>query len=82
MTKRVELGPASYRWVLRHRFTSEEKIIGTVMNCPSDERIRLDDDRFQIEFKRRKNGKFVKIILWVHERSSTFYVYKIHSIKV
>lgn len=52
------------------------------MNCPSGERIQLCDDRFQIEFRRRKNGKFVKITLWIHERSSTFYVYKIHSIKV
>jgi hypothetical protein len=82
MTKRVELSAASYRWMLRHSFLSEETIIGIVMNCSLDQRMVLDVDEFQIPFIRKKNGKFVRIFLWVEERKSTFYVYKIHSTKV
>jgi len=80
MIKRVELSSAAYRWLLRHHFISEEVIIGVVLHCPEDQRIYLNKDRFQISFKRKKNKKFVEITLWIEERPSSFFVYKIHSI--
>jgi hypothetical protein len=82
MTKPVLISPASYRWLQRHRFISEEVLIGIILHCPEDERKYSDDSRFQIVFKRRKNGKFVKISLWVEERRDSFYVGKLHSEKV
>ncbi|MGD0203295.1 MAG: hypothetical protein ABSC20_05245 [Candidatus Bathyarchaeia archaeon] len=81
MTKAVLISPAAYRWLQRHRFASEEVIIGIILNCPTSERKYTDDNRFQITFKRRKNGKFTNITLWVHERQDSFYVGKIHSEK-
>jgi hypothetical protein len=82
MTKPVLISPASYRWLQRHRFISEEVIIGIILHCPTSERKYSDDNRFQIVFKRRKNGKFAKITLWVEERKDSFYVGKLHSEKV
>jgi hypothetical protein len=81
MTKPVLISPASYRGLQRHRFISEEVIISIILNCPTSERKYSDDNRFQIVFKRRKNGKFVKITLWVEERKDSFYVGKLHSEK-
>lgn len=81
MTKPVLISPTAYRWLQRHRFLSEEVIIGIVLNCPTSERKYSDDNRFQIIFKRRKNGKFVKITLWVHENKDSLYVGKLHSEK-
>ena len=81
MTKPVLISPASYRWLQRHRFISEEVIIGITLNCPTSERKYSDNNRFQIIFKRRKNGKFVNITLWVEERKDSFYVGKMHSEK-
>lgn len=81
MTKPVLIGPAAYRWLQRHRFVSEEVIIGVVLHCPLSERKYTDDDRFQVVFKRRKNGKFVKVTLWAQERQDSFFVGKIHSEK-
>jgi len=81
MTKAVLISPAAYRWLQRHRFVSEEVIIGIILNCPTSDRKYTDDNSFQITFKRRKNGKLVNITLWVHERQDSFYVGKIHSEK-
>jgi hypothetical protein len=82
MTKRVEIGPTAYRWLLRHHFVSEEAVIGIVLHCPINERKYLDDDKFQVTFKRRKDSKFVNVTLWVQERQTTFYVGKIHSERI
>jgi hypothetical protein len=82
MMKTVEMGPTAYGWLLRHRFMSEEVIIGVVLHSPVTERKYLEDDKFQITFKRKKNGKFVNVILWVQERQTTFYVSKIHSQRI
>lgn len=81
MTKQVLISPASYRWLQRHRFIAEEAIIGIILNCPTSERKYSGDDRFQIIFKRRKNGKIVKITIWIDERKDSFYVGKMHSEK-
>lgn len=81
MTKAVLISPTAYRWLQRHRFVSEEVIIGIVLHCPISERKYSDDNRFQIVFKRRKNSKFVNITLWVEEKENTFFVGKIHSEK-
>ena len=82
MTKTVLISPTAYRWLQRHRFMSEEVIIGITLNCPSNERNYTDDNEFEIAFKRRKNGGLVKITLWVKENPQAFYVGKIHSEKL
>jgi hypothetical protein len=82
MAKRVEMGPTAYRWLLGHRFVSEEAIIGVVIHCPPGERDYICANNFTITFKRRKNNRCVKITLWVEERTITFYVGKIHSEKI
>ena len=79
MTKAVLISPTAYRWLQRHRFVSEEVIIGIVLHCPTSERKYSDDNRFQIVFKRRKNSKFVNITLWMEEKENAFFVGKIHS---
>ncbi len=81
MTKPVLISPTAYRWLQRHRFTSEEAIIGIVLHCPISERKCLDGNSFQIVFKRRKDGKFVKITLWINENKDSFYIGKLHSEK-
>jgi len=82
MPKRVELSPTAYRWVLKHRFISEEVLIGIVLHCPFDERKYIDKNKFQIAFKRRKNKKLVEILLWIEEKQETFCIQKIHSTRV
>lgn len=82
MSKRVELGPAAYRWLQRHRFISEETLIGIVLQTPTSERKYLTNNSFQISFFKKKNKKFVKITLWVEERQTTFFIGKAHSEKV
>jgi hypothetical protein len=82
MQKRVELSLTAYKWMLRHRFISEETLIGIVLHCPLEERKYTGKNKFQISFKRRKNRKFVEITLWVEERQETFCIQKIHSTRV
>lgn len=82
MSKRVELGPAAYRWLQRHRFISEETLIGIVLQTPTSERKYLTNNSFQISFFKKKNKKFVKITLWVEERQTTFFIGKAHLEKV
>ncbi|MBS7632544.1 hypothetical protein KEJ15_02830 [Candidatus Bathyarchaeota archaeon] len=82
MSKRVELSPTAYKWMLRHRFISEEALIGIVLHCPLEERKYIGKNKFQVLFKKRKNKKFVEIMLWVEERQEIFCIQKIHSTRV
>lgn len=82
MAKTVELSPTAYRWMLRHRFISEETLIGIVLHCPLKERKYLGENKFQIKFKKRKNKKLVEITLWVEESPYTFYIQRIHSTRI
>jgi len=82
MTKRVEIGPTAYEWLSSHRFVSEETIISIVINAPLSERNYLKDGSFQITFRRRKNSRFVNVTLWIDERSTTFFVFKMHSQRI
>jgi hypothetical protein len=79
MTKRVELGPAAYRWLQRHRFVSEEALISVVLHTPESERKYTDENRFQLSFLKKKNRKFVRITLWIEERQTTLFIGKAHS---
>ncbi len=81
MTKPVLISSTAYRWLQRHHFISEEVIIGIVLHCPTSERKHSEDNSYQIAFKRRKNGKLVKITVWVNESKESFYVGKLHSEK-
>jgi len=82
MSKGVELGPAAYRWLQRHRFVTEEALIGIVLHTPASERKYADENRFQISFLRKKNRKFVRVTLWIEERQTTFFVGKAHSERI
>ena len=79
MMKRVELGPVAYRWLIRHRFISETVIISIVQSTPKSSREYLNENHFVINFRRKKDGGYVKITMWVKETTSTYFVYKLHS---
>jgi hypothetical protein len=79
MGKRVELGSAAYRWLQRHRYVTEEALIGVVLHTPASERKYTDENRFQISFLRKKNRKFVRVTLWIEERQAIFFIGKAHS---
>jgi hypothetical protein len=81
MKKPVLMSLTAYQWLQRHRFISEEVIIGIVLYTPRVECRYIDDQHYQLVFKRRKNGKFVEITIWVHERQDSLYVGKLHSAK-
>lgn len=82
MNNTIELSQTAYQWLLRHPFMSEEKIIGIVQQTPESERKYIDDTHFEISFKTRSNSHILEIIIWTHERLTTYFVYKIHSQKV
>jgi len=79
MRKTIELGPSAYRWLLRHRFMTEDVIISVIQDFPIIVREYINDDHFTLSFNRKKNKKFVKVIIWVHETLTKYYVYKLHS---
>jgi len=79
MRKTVELGSTAYQWMTRHRFISETVIISVIQDYPTSSREYIDKNHFTISFKRKKNKKFVKVTIWVEEKPSTYFVYKIHS---
>jgi len=82
MRKIVELGPTAYRWLLRHPFMTEDAIIGAVQDFPIHERKYTDKENFELSFNRKKNKKYVKITIWVHETSAKYTVYKMHSSRI
>ena len=51
----------------RHRFISEETLIGVVLQTPASERKYLTNNSFQISFYKKKNKKFVKVTLWIED---------------
>jgi hypothetical protein len=51
----------------RHRFISEETLIGVVLQTPASERKYLTNNSFQISFYKKKNKKFVKVTLWTED---------------
>jgi len=81
MNKTVELSQTAYQWILRHRFISEDRIRSVVQQTPVSERLYTDEDHFEITFKTRNNCHVLQIIIWTHERQTTYLVYKIHSQK-
>lgn len=77
MGKSVVLSRSAYEWLLRHRFMSEEVIIGVVKSFPL--RNYLNDEYFDITFRRKKNHGLVSITIFMHETSERLLVYKVHS---
>lgn len=54
--------------------------MNVLKDFPESERTSLEEeDCFQIDFRRKRRGKFVEVIVWVHEYPSGFLVYKLHS---
>lgn len=82
MRKTIELGPSAYKWLLRHRFMSEDVIISVIQDFPLTVRGYINADHFKLSFNRKKNKKFVKVIIWVHETSTKYFVYKLHSTRI
>ncbi len=82
MRKTVALGPSAYGWLLRHPFMSEDVIIGIIQDFPINVREYIDGDNFKISFRRKKNKKFVNVIIWVRETPLEYFVYKMHSTRV
>ena len=77
MGKSVVLSKRAYEWLLRHRFMSEEVIIGIVKNYPF--RNYRNGQHFVITFGRKKNHGLVSVTISVRETSEELLVYKIHS---
>jgi len=77
LDKSVVLGRRAFEWLLRHRFMSEDVIIGIVKYHPT--RHYSDEQHFEIEFKRKKDHKLVLVKIFVEETSEKLFVYKIHS---
>jgi len=81
MEKTVEFTYAASKWIIDKRdFITEDVVIGVLKDFPKSERIQLPEkDCFQIIFRRKRRGKFVEVIAWVHEYPSRLLVYKLHS---
>lgn len=80
MRKTVEFTYTASRWIIANRdFITEDVIINVLKDFPESKRIALrEKDCFQIVFGRKRRGKFVEVIVWVHEYPSRFLVYKLH----
>ena len=77
MGKSVVLSKRAYEWLLRHRFMSEEVIIGIVRTHPC--RSYRDAQLFDVTFRRKRNHGWVSVTISVHETSERLLVKKIHS---
>jgi hypothetical protein len=84
MRKNVEMGPTAYRWFRPSKriFISEAVIISVVLYTPESEREYIDESHFKIRFRRKKDSEYVEIIIWVEEKLSTYFIYKIHSCRL
>jgi len=76
--KQVRLTPEAYEWLVRHPYVSVETIISWVLFQPR-KRKYIDKDHFELSFNVKKDKKLDGIIVGVHETSSEFIVYKLHS---
>lgn len=80
MSKPVEFTYAASKWMFNNRdFITEDVIINVLKDFPESERTSLEEDCFQIDFRRKRRGKFVEVLVWVHEYPSRFLVFKLHS---
>lgn len=78
--KPVYIDPdVSRRSLQKHRqFLNEQYVEEVVWNTPDEELIYEDETHFRIERLRRTDGRWVKVILWVHDRKMLYWVGKIH----
>ncbi len=78
--KGVGLDPLVVRKAIpKHRdILSEEYLISIVLNATEDEITRLDRDHFIVEVRRKKNGGYVAVLVWVHDQKWRYYVYRVH----
>ena len=82
MSKTIELSPSAYSWLLRHPFMREDVIISVIQDFPITVREYINGDHFKLSFNRKKNKKFVKVTIWVHETPTRCFVYKLHSTRI
>jgi len=80
MGKTVEFTYTASRWLIDNRdFITEDVIINVLKDFPESKRITLRERNcFQVVFRRKRRGRSVEIIVWVHEYPSRFLVYKLH----
>ena len=80
MRKTVKFTYSASSWIMDNRdWITEDVIINVVKDFPKSKRIGLiEKDCFQIPFRRKRRGRFVEVIVWVHEYPSRLLVYKLH----
>ena len=78
--KQVYIDPSvSRRSLQKHRqFLNERYVEEGVWNTPDEELVYEDESHFRIERLRKTDDRWVKVILWVHEREGFYWVGKIH----
>ncbi len=82
--KQVYIDPnVAKRSLQKHRqFLNERYVEEVVWNTPDEELIYKDESHFRIEKLRKTDGKWAKVILWVHDRKEFYWVGKIHVIPI
>ena len=80
MSKTVEFTYSASKWIMGNRdFITEDVIVNVLKDFPESKRMALrEKDCSQIVFRRKRRGKFVEVIVWVHEFPSRSLVYKLH----
>lgn len=80
MGKPVEFTLSASQWLIANRdFITEDVIENVVKDFPKSKRTLLrQQDCFKIIFRRKRRGRFVEVVIWVHEYPSRLLVYKLH----
>ena len=80
MGKTVEFTRGASEWLITNRdFITENVIENIIKDFPKSRRIPLrQEDCFKIPSRRKRRGKFVEVVIWVHEYPSRLLVYKLH----
>ena len=64
---------------VKHHFLNEDFIHGVIERAIQTQRIRwVDREHFTVKARRKTDGKFVHVIVWVHDREDCYWVGKVH----
>lgn len=64
---------------VKHPFLNEDFIHGEVLRAIQTNRInQTDKEHFTVTARRRTNGNYVKVIVWVHDRMDCYWIGKVH----
>jgi len=83
MNKRVDFTHTASDWVIANRdFISEDVIISVLNDFPLHLWVpEMEEDCYSISFRRIRRGKPVLVIIYVHNYSTRYLVYKCHHTK-